>query len=211
MKENIPLRMTKIQSASTLRSVEALRQAIADGLQAEYIYFWSSFLEPDGRTSETCFSQWYAAGFVLDDLAYRTAEHYMMAEKARLFGDDVALAKILRSRFPAEVKRFGREIAAFDEDRWQAERFAIVVRGNLAKFSQNPALTDYLLSTGDAVIVEASPADAIWGIGLAEEHPYTHQPKLWPGLNLLGFALMEVREQLRKLAAKPQTNDAATP
>ena len=186
------------RSLADIRSVEALRAALAAGAEPDYVYFWSSFLDPAGRITETCLAQWYAAGFTLDGVAYRTAEHYMMAEKARVFGDELALAKILRSRFPAEVKRFGREIAAFDEARWQAARFAIVVRGNVAKFSQHPALADYLLGTGNAILVEASPADAIWGIGLAEEHPYTRQPRLWPGLNLLGFALMEARETLRR-------------
>lgn len=181
----------------TICSKEALLTSLAEGYQPEYLYFWSSFNNVDGSISETCLSQWFAAGFDIDGIHYRTAEHYMMAEKARLFGDDVALAKVLRSRFPAEVKRFGREIAAYRDDVWAAQRYAVVVRGNLAKFSQNPALLNWLLATGDTVIVETSPADAIWGIGLAEEHPFTANPKLWPGLNLLGFALMEVRHSLR--------------
>jgi len=179
----------------TIRDVAALNKAIEAGATPHYLYFWSSFQNTDGSISETCLSQWYAAGFEIDGIYYRTAEHYMMAEKARLFRDDAALAKVLRSRFPSEVKKFGREIKAFDEDIWCDHRFDIVVRGNLAKFGQNPALLGWLQDTKDAVIVEASPADAVWGIGLAEEHPYTAQPKLWPGLNLLGFALMEVREQ----------------
>jgi ribA/ribD-fused uncharacterized protein len=180
----------------SLRSVDALRAAVASGLQAEYVFFWSSFVNTDGSIGETCMSQWYPAGFEIERVPYRTAEHYMMAGKARLFGDEAALAKILRSRFPAEVKRFGREVQGFDAALWLAHRFEIVVQGNLAKFAQNPALGDYLQHTGDAVLVEASPADAIWGIGVSEEHPYAGQPRLWPGLNLLGFALMEVRARL---------------
>jgi ribA/ribD-fused uncharacterized protein len=174
-----------------------LRTALAAGSSPEYLYFWGCHPNADGSVSETCLSQWYAAGFEVDGIHYRTAEHFMMAEKARLFGDELALAKVMRSRFPVEVKRFGREIAAFDEASWAEHRFEIVVRGNLAKFTQNPELGDYLRATGDHVIVEASPADAIWGIGLAVEHPWIASPKLWPGLNLLGFALMEVREQIR--------------
>lgn len=179
-----------------IRGMVSLIRALDQGLTPRYLYFWGSFSNADGSISETCLSQWYAAGFAIDGIHYRTAEHYMMAEKARLFGDEAALAKVLRSRFPSEVKKFGREIAAFQEDVWCAHRFDIVVRGNLAKFSQNPALLEWLLATGDSVIVEASPADAIWGIGLAEAHPYAGAPKLWPGLNLLGFALMEVRDRL---------------
>jgi ribA/ribD-fused uncharacterized protein len=190
------LRMPDATLIRDLRSVDALRGALALGAKPDYVYFWSSFENTDGSVSETCLSQWYVARFEYEGVAYRTAEHFMMAEKARLFGDEAALRKILRTRFPAEVKRFGREIVAFDESVWQAQRFDLVVRGNLAKFSQNPRLAEYLLATTDTVIVEASPADAIWGIGLAEEHPYTAQPALWPGLNLLGFALMEVRSRL---------------
>lgn len=182
--------------AADLRSVGALREALQRGLQPDYRFFWSSFVNADGSVGETCMSQWYPAGFEIDGRRYRTAEHFMMAGKARLFGDESALAKILRSRFPAEVKRFGREVQGFDAEVWQQHCFDIVVRGNLAKFSQNPALGGYLLESGDDVLVEASPADAIWGIGVAEEHPYAPQPHLWPGLNLLGFALMEVRARL---------------
>ncbi|MDR3412782.1 MAG: NADAR family protein [Formivibrio sp.] len=173
-----------------------LLECLQQGDVPPYLFFWSSFANADGSISETCLSQWFAAGFEIDGVSYRTDEHYMMAEKARLFGDDVALAKVLRSRFPAEVKKFGREIVNFDEAVWCGHRFDIVVRGNLAKFRQNPALKAWLLASGDSLIVEASPADAIWGIGLAEEHPYARVPKLWPGLNLLGFALMEVRRQI---------------
>lgn len=183
-------------ASAAIRSMPALLAAIAAGQPLQYLYFWGSHPNADGSISETCLSQWYAAGFELEGVHYRTAEHYMMAEKARLFADEAALAKVLRSRFPVEVKRFGREIVHFDEAVWQAHRFDIVVRGNLAKFTQNPDLCAYLRQTGEQVIVEASPADAIWGIGVAEGHPYLANPKLWPGLNLLGFALMAVRDQL---------------
>lgn len=179
-----------------MRSMADLRAALAAGAAPDYLFFWGSHPNADGSISETCLSQWYAAGCEVDGVHYRTAEHYMMAEKARLFGDEAALAKVMRSRFPVEVKRFGREIAAFDEAIWEAHRFDIVVRGNLAKFRQNPELAAYLLASGETVIVEASPADAVWGIGLAVEHPWIANPKLWPGLNLLGFALMEVRRTL---------------
>lgn len=184
-----------------IRSMEALLAALEQGAEPDYLFFWASFVNEDGSIGPTCLSQWYAAAFTLDGQHYRTAEHYMMAEKARLFGDEAALARILRSRFPAEVKRFGREIQAFDNARWCEHRFDIVVRANLAKFAQNPPLLAWLLGTGDALLVEASPADAIWGIGLAEEHPYAAQPRLWPGLNLLGFALMEVRARLAQSTA----------
>ena len=91
----------------------------------------------------------------------------------------------------------GREVRGFDDARWCEARFEIVVQGNLAKFSQHPALGDYLLSTRDQVLVEASPVDRIWGIGLAADDTKASRPEQWRGLNLLGYALMEVRDRLR--------------
>ena len=89
------------------------------------------------------------------------------------------------------------QVQGFDEAKWQAARYDIVVRGNLAKFSQNEALRSFLLNTGERVLVEASPVDPIWGIGLAANDPLAEQPAQWRGLNLLGFALMDVRRSLR--------------
>jgi hypothetical protein len=91
----------------------------------------------------------------------------------------------------------GRHIKHFDDQIWQQHRFALVVAGNLAKFSQHPNLQDFLLATGEQVLVEAAPNDRIWGIGLAESDPKAWQPSTWQGLNLLGFALMQVRERLK--------------
>jgi len=73
----------------------------------------------------------------------------------------------------------------------------LIVAGNMAKFGQHPDLREFLLGTGDRVLVEASPRDRIWGIGLAAGDERATSPDDWLGLNLLGFALMEVRHQLR--------------
>ncbi len=145
-----------------------------------------------------CFSQWYRAPFTLDGHTYATTEHYMMAEKARLFQDEATRQAILGASHPHEAKTLGRQVQNFEEGPWDAARFEIVVQGNLAKFSQHPALRTFLLDTGQRVLVEASPVDAIWGIGLAQDHPQAANPAEWPGLNLLGFALMEVRAQLSR-------------
>ena len=78
---------------------------------------------------------------------------------------------------------------------------SILVTGqfqNLLKFSQNQNFKDFLLSTGDKILVEASPYDRIWGIGMLETDNRAENPLLWNGENLLGFALMEVRDQLRR-------------
>jgi hypothetical protein len=121
----------------------------------------------------------------------------MMAEKARLFGDEAIRQEILATTHPKQAKALGRQVANFDNDTWVKHRFEIVVQGNKAKFSQHESLRTFLHNTGKRVLVEASPVDKIWGIGLAEDHPDAIAPERWQGLNLLGFALMVVREQLQ--------------
>ncbi len=122
----------------------------------------------------------------------------MMAEKARLFGDNENRQRILGAGSPGAAKAIGREVRGFRDEIWCQERFGIVVNANLAKFSQNPGLSTYLLGTRNRVLVEASPRDRIWGIGLDAKDPRAESPLQWKGLNLLGFALMGVREQLGK-------------
>lgn len=120
----------------------------------------------------------------------------MMYHKAKLFGDKNACKKVLSASSPGEAKAIGRELLGFEQKLWQEKRFEIVVNANLAKFSQNSELKDFLLNTGNRVLVEASPEDKIWGIGLAQNNRASESPNTWQGLNLLGFALMEVRQQL---------------
>jgi ribA/ribD-fused uncharacterized protein len=174
------------------------------GARPKLLFFWGHQPPRDGAVGKHCFSQWWPAAFAVDGTRYPTAEHFMMAEKARLFGDPEALARILASTAPAAAKRLGRQVRGFDERRWAAARFDIVVRGSVAKFGQSPALGAYLLNTGERVLVEASPRDPIWGIGLAERDPLATQPDRWRGLNLLGFALMEARRALRIGLASPE-------
>lgn len=97
---------------------------------------------------------------------------------------------------PGEAKDLGWEVKNFDDKVWRAERFEIVKQGNIHKFSQNQRFADYLIATGDRILVEASPRDTIWGIGLGAENPKAQHPDTWRGLNLLGFVLMEVRGAL---------------
>lgn len=182
--------------------ISHLIQRAQQGERLRYVFFWGHQAKKNGEIGKGCFSQWYEAPFTLNELNYPTAEHYMMAEKARLFEDQATLTKILSAASPALAKKLGREIQGFDEKRWEARRFGAVVEGNLAKFSQNAALGDYLITTGDRVLVEASPVDPVWGIGMAEDHPQVESPGAWPGLNLLGFALMDVRQQLKLSGAQ---------
>ncbi len=162
----------------------------------KYIYFWGHQPQANGEIGHGCFSQWWQASFVVDGNTYATAEHYMMAQKALLFDDQAVFAKILAAKHPKQAKALGREVAKFDESVWQDKRFDIVVDANLAKFKQHKELGQYLINTGTWVLVEASPYDKIWGIGLAKDDERIRNPEQWKGLNLLGFALMEVRDSL---------------
>ena len=178
------------------RSREELIELLPGRGKVSYLLFWGH-TKGNGDLGKSCLSQWYPAEFIVEGTKYRTAEHYMMAAKARLFGDAAAEEQILAAPTPGEAKKLGRLIARFVESTWVEHRFRLVVEGNLARFAQNPDLKSYLLATRDSVIVEASPLDRIWGIGLAADDPRAQDPTRWRGENLLGFALMEVRAQLR--------------
>lgn len=177
-------------------SKETLIAAIDAGLKPKYLFFWGHQIKDKSNLGKECLSQWYGASFEIDQIIYQTAEHYMMVQKALLFKAHSLADKIIHASHPGEAKRLGREIPLFDEKIWQQHRFEIVVKGNLAKFEQNELLKSFLLKTGDRIIVEASPIDKIWGIGLSQDQVEAIDPKLWVGLNLLGFALMKVRSLL---------------
>lgn len=183
-----------------MRDVAALRGRIAAGERFGYLCFWGHRPRADGVPSAACFSQWFPAEFTVHGIRYATAEHWMMAEKARLFDDGLALAQVLAKDDPAAAKAAGRAVRGFDEAVWRRHRFDIVVRGNFAKFEQHPPLRDFLFATGARVLVEASPVDPVWGIGLAAGDPRAQDPMQWQGLNLLGFALMAVRDALGERA-----------
>jgi ribA/ribD-fused uncharacterized protein len=185
------------QTVAQARSVAELRD-LASGGQPRYLFFWGHRPPSGGGVGPGCLSQWWPVSFTVDGRAYPSAEHYMMAGKARLFGDEAAAERIRGAADPAEAKALGREVANFDEGEWARCRFEIVVAGNLAKFGQHDDLRQYLLGTGDQVLVEAAPNDRVWGIGLASGDERAASPGTWLGLNLLGFALMEVRHQLRR-------------
>lgn len=185
---------------TSIRNKAALIASIGRGLRPKYVFFWGHTPAHPGSIDKSCFSQWFGAPFTVDGDHYPTAEHFMMAEKARLFDDEATRRKILAASSPAQAKKLGREVKGFSDGAWVDARFEIVVRASLAKFSQNPAMGAFLGQTGDRILVEASPPDAIWGIGMAANHEHVEQPQRWPGLNLLGFALMEARDRLRSAA-----------
>ena len=162
----------------------------------KFIFFWGHTPAPGEQIGKFCFSQWFEAPFKVDERIYKTAEHYMMAQKAKLFGDEDLFQQIISANKPGEAKALGREIKQFDHEIWDLAKFEIVVKGNYNKFLQHPNLKNYLISTGNRIIAEASPVDLVWGIGLAENNPAILNVNDWPGLNLLGFALMKVRHIL---------------
>lgn len=162
----------------------------------KYMFFWGHTPSADGTITKSCFSQWYNCRFTVDGTEYRTAEQYMMSQKALLFGDEKINAEIMKAGHPKEFKALGRRISGFDEKIWNDNKTDIVIRGNYAKFSQNPELKDFLLGTNKRVIVEASPYDKIWGIGMSADNSSVNNPLQWQGENLLGFCLMEVRDML---------------
>ncbi|MFH8348759.1 NADAR family protein [Streptomyces sp. NPDC018045] len=178
------------------RSVAELVAAAAAGARHEYVYFWGHAPRRDGQLGASCFSQWWPAPFTVDGVRYATAEHWMMACKARLFGDADAERQAIAAVHPKQAKDAGRSVRGFDSAEWERHRFEYVVAGNVHKFGQDAALRDHLLGTGSRVLVEASPLDRMWGIGLAADDERAQDPARWRGLNLLGFALMEARQRL---------------
>ncbi len=180
----------------SIKSKEELLEQIAAGKQFGYLFFWGHRQPAGGGVGPSCCSQWFAAGFDIEGIHYPTVEHYMMAEKAKLFGDDDMGKKILAAETPDKAKGFGRKVKNFDHDKWEQNCFDIVVAGNIAKFSQNRKLGNWLCGTAPQVLVEASPVDPIWGIGLHRDDPRAQNPQEWPGTNRLGFALMVVRQHL---------------
>ena len=156
----------------------------------------------------SAFSQWTRSPFTKDLVEYSCAEQFMMASKARLFGDDTALSAILASNDPREQKRLGRRVRHFDHELWQSHCENIVLQGTLAKFSQNNEMRFALLQTGDRRLAEASPHDNLWGIGLSACDPRASSPDSWCGKNLLGQALENARELLRHESTAPPDDPA---
>lgn len=153
------------------------------------------------------FSQWHPSPFEIDGVAYNCAEQYMMAEKARLFGDTEMEARIMASPEPSDQKRFGRMVKGFVMDIWIQHAKDIVYKGGYAKYTQNPDLRKVLMDTDGTTLVEASPKDRIWGIGLHKSRPEAKRRSTWRGTNWLGEILTKVREDLRERGGQSAEND----
>lgn len=173
-----------------------VRTAYNNGGNLKFLFFYGHTNNIDS-VNKSCLSQWYPSSFMIDGILYQTCEHWMMAEKARLFNDEESEKLIINCDTPSEAKSYGRKVKNFDEKIWKKKATQIVCRGNHAKFSQNSKLKEFLVSTGDTILVEASPYDKIWGIGLGSNDARAFNPNEWQGENLLGFCLMEVRRALQ--------------
>lgn len=136
--------------------------------------------------------------FVVEDVTYVCCEQFMMASKAALFTDAKTFFKIMTTTNPAEHQKLGRQIRHFDQAVWDAEKYNIVLEANRARFTQSKECRDLLISTAPKILVEASPVDCIWGVGLKQTDPKILDPANWRGQNLLGKALTQVRDEILK-------------
>lgn len=144
------------------------------------------------------FSNWHPAKFTVDGIEYNCSEQYMMAEKARTFGDEKIREMILASPEPRDQKALGRKVSNFDSEKWSEVAKEVVYTGCYHKFTQNPKLMAKLMETEGTLLVEASPYDTVWGIGLREDDPRRLDSKKWRGTNWLGEVLTRLREDLEK-------------
>lgn len=154
-------------------------------MEKEYTFFWNG-----------PFSQWYPSPFTVDGIPFTHAEQYMMYCKAKLFNDTEIMEKVLASTDPKEQKGLGRKVKNFDAQKWDRVARKVVYDGNYNKFKQNPKLLKQLLDTKGTTLVEASPYDTIWGIGLSEENAKKISPSNWPGKNWLGLTLTQLRDDI---------------
>ncbi len=180
-------------------SLEQIRADYSEGKQQKYLFFWSARSSSRQQVTKSCLSQWWKSDFWSVAHTYCCMEQFMMANKAELFGDKKTREQILQCSDPKQIKALGRKVKPFEEAAWEEVKYSIVLNGNYYKFTQDAALRNFLLSTGDAVLAEASPYDRIWGIGLGEKEEAVSNPWNWKGENLLGFALMEVRDEIRRV------------
>lgn len=154
---------------------------------SKYTFFYKSKL-----------SQWHMVNFFVDGIPYICCEQYMMAQKALLFGDMQSHAEIMEADHPRDHQKLGRMIKGFDQELWDESKYSIVYTGNYHRFSQNDEDWQWLNATGNTMLVEASPIDRVWGIGMDMKDPDINDESKWRGQNLLGKVLTEVRDTIRK-------------
>ena len=159
------------------------------------------------REKDGYLSNWYKSSFEFCGTPFPTGEHWMMWHKAHLFHDRDTADRILETKSLHEVKKLGRQVKPYVDMAWEEVRVPVMRVGLRHKFAQNERLANDLLSTGSAVLAEAAPNDRIWGVGIAKGDPKLDDPLNWHGRNLLGITLMNVRSDLRAIAARGQRMD----
>lgn len=159
----------------------------------KYTFFWKG-----------PFSQWHIESFEERGVRYNCAEQYMMAQKALLFRDFESYDKIMESTWQKEMQDLGRGVKNYVQDVWDENKYRIVFKGNFLKFTQNIELENLLLETGNTILVEASPVDKVWGIGMTEDDPDCLDFNKWKGLNMLGFAITEVKKGIQYFSSFDQ-------
>lgn len=194
---SMPAKKNQRNIEYTEYSNEQIKLVFNSGQNLEFCFFWGHTPKIIGEVDKSCLSQWFERKFEYRGIQYLTAEHWMMAEKAKLFNDDLSLEKILNCSSPKEAKSIGRKVKDFDEVVWNRNKARIVKNGNYLKFKQNEDLWGFLDNTKNKILVESSPYDKIWGIGMRSKDMGVKNPNNWKGYNLLGYALMEVRDKLR--------------
>lgn len=154
------------------------------------------FFKPDDQYG--FLSNWYSSNFTINNILFANIEQYMMYMKAVIFQDHEKQQSILLTNDPKIIKSLGREVRNYDDTIWNGIRQLIVYQALKEKFSQNDDIRYRLLSTENAILAEASPFDRIWGIGLSMNDPKSNIIEEWKGQNLLGFTLMQVRDEIRR-------------
>lgn len=161
----------------------------------EYIFFSKT---TDEELSASAFNMWYEAPFKVGELEYRTVRQYFLAEKAKTFGDEETRMRIIESDDSEEMESLAASVKGFDANVWEEVKYAVMLVGNYHKFWNNNDLKKMLMDSGNSVIVYTDRDDLLWGIGMDTSDTRAYTPELWQGRNLLGFAMMELRDHLNK-------------
>lgn len=156
-------------------------------IRGGYAFFWHQWP-----------SNWESSPMLIENTLYNCVEQWMMAEKAKLFGDEETLRKIMESPHPKVHRELGRKVRDYSEEKWDRVRSSVVLRGTLEKYRQNPVLKDLLLATNNVIFVETNPYDKIWGIGMDGSNPDILDSSKWLGQNLLGRIVTEARDTIRR-------------
>jgi ribA/ribD-fused uncharacterized protein len=177
-------RMSNAELLQFISEVLEERLLLLENKQRKFTFFWNT---------KSPLTNWWIEDFVWKDITFNCSEQYMMYRKALMFKDYRIADLIMNTKSPREQKDYGREVTGYIDEQWSEDRLDIVVEGLLCKFQQSASAKQYLIKTRGTYIAEASPYDLVWGIGMEASHPDVEDYGLWRGKNLLGIALMRVR------------------